>query len=89
MKIRRTTRTTIHAEETLTIRTRAGVFEDWCPQCGCQGLFIGLDQAAIIASADGRRLQAWAEQGSLHFIQRVAGAPLVCLSSLTRNIETT
>ena len=74
----------IETREVLRVRRRGSLSSNWCPVCSRQAAMMSLQDACMSGlSIEAVRRQA--EIGRLHLIERVAGSPLICLTSLLEN----
>ncbi len=86
MGIMRKTRIAVKIQHEWSIRLPASSLESWCDYCRCQVRFVGPDEAASLAPVPTHILRLWVDQGILHSGETPAGVPLLCLSSLVKQI---
>lgn len=81
-RTRTTTEITIERDELLVLRgIRAQ--RGWCQQCSASTTLITPEEVSATSHVSVSMIYQWAEMGRLHFADAEAGAPLVCLRSLT------
>lgn len=86
MKIRRVTAISIQTEEAFIIRRSGSVAEVTCKQCAARVAMVTPEEAASFLKLPVRWIYRRIEAGELHFHETEAGAVLVCLESLRKNV---
>jgi hypothetical protein len=54
----------------------------WCDSCAAQVEMISVDEGALMAQVNSRKIFHWVEASRLHFSEEPMGPLLVCLRSL-------
>lgn len=72
---------TIESRRLTVVRSRRPV-ELWCKRCGKEVPVLPPEAAASLAGVSPRVLSRRVESGELHFIDKDAGALLICFGSL-------
>lgn len=60
----------------------------WCPECGAEAEMVPLDDVGVISNLPLGDVQAWLESESLHHTAAADGAPMICLNSMLKRVQT-